>query len=168
MFYSPYSGTDANCGNPLIISIDELIAEGLLDAHDAPPRMPVGDVDFPAVTAAKAPALKYAAARLLGDVKFNELRLQMTLFRSVEAVAHAPQPDDPGCWGALGSSQCMCQCQGAPTEPFPSVPSSLPFSVHHRKANPWIEDSAIFEVARNLPDLCTMAWWDWPEPLRFR
>ena len=32
MYYSPYSGTDANCGNPLIISIDELIAEGLIDA----------------------------------------------------------------------------------------------------------------------------------------
>jgi len=32
MFFSPYSGTDANCGNPLIISIEELISEGLLDA----------------------------------------------------------------------------------------------------------------------------------------
>lgn len=82
MFYSPYSGTDANCGNPLIISIDELVAEGLLDAHDVPPHVPVGDVDFPAVTAAKAPVLKYAAARLLGDANFKDLRNQMTLFRS--------------------------------------------------------------------------------------
>ena len=81
MFYSPYSGTDANCGNPLIISIDELIAEGLLDAKDAPTHAAIGDIDFPAVTAAKMPPLKYAAARLLGDVKFKELREQMTLFR---------------------------------------------------------------------------------------
>lgn len=39
MFFSPYSGTDANCGNPLMISIDELIKEGLLDAHDAPKQV---------------------------------------------------------------------------------------------------------------------------------
>ncbi|GAX75691.1 hypothetical protein CEUSTIGMA_g3134.t1 [Chlamydomonas eustigma] len=37
-----------------------------------------------------------------------------------------------------------------------------------RKLNPWIEESAVFDVARNLPELSTMAWWDWPESLRFR
>lgn len=49
MFYSPYSGTDSNAGNPLVISIDDLIKEGLLDWGDAPPRVPVGDCDFAAV-----------------------------------------------------------------------------------------------------------------------
>jgi 4-alpha-glucanotransferase len=49
MFYSPYSGTDSNAGNPLVISIDELIKEGLLEPSDAPPRVPVADVDFPKV-----------------------------------------------------------------------------------------------------------------------
>ncbi len=37
-----------------------------------------------------------------------------------------------------------------------------------RKAHPWIEDSALFEVARNLPELSDKAWWEWPEDLRFR
>jgi 4-alpha-glucanotransferase len=37
-----------------------------------------------------------------------------------------------------------------------------------RKAHSWIEDSAIFEVARGQPDLADKAWWDWPEGLRFR
>lgn len=37
-----------------------------------------------------------------------------------------------------------------------------------RKAHTWIEDSAVFEVARNQPDLCDKAWWEWPEGLRFR
>ncbi len=37
-----------------------------------------------------------------------------------------------------------------------------------RKEHAWIEDSALFEVARNLPGLDDKAWWDWPEGLRFR
>lgn len=117
MYWSPYSGTDANCGWPLLISIDELIAEGLVDEKDAPPKVPIADVDYPKVMAAKTPVLKFAAGRLLGDSKFTELKKQMENFR---------------------------------------------------KSNPWIEESAVFDVARNLPELSQSAWWDWPEDLRFR
>eukprot|EP00798_Chlamydomonas_sp_ICE-L_P008636 gene8637-34084_t len=117
MFYSPYSGTDANCGNPLLISIDELMRDGLLEANEHPARVPVGDVDFAAVAAEKMPKLQCAAGRLLVDPKFAELKKEMTAWRE----AHA-----------------------------------------------WVEDSAMFEVARNLDGLNTMAWWDWPEDLRFR
>jgi len=52
-YYSPYSGLDANCGNPLLISIDALIMEGLLAPADKPPVVPDGDVDFEAVAAVK-------------------------------------------------------------------------------------------------------------------
>ena len=31
-YFSPYSGLDALCGNPLLLSLDELVACGLLDA----------------------------------------------------------------------------------------------------------------------------------------
>lgn len=117
MFYSPYSGTDSNAGNPLVISIDDLIADGLLDASDAPPRVPVTDVDFVKVAAVKTPLLEKAAKRLLSEPKFQGLR------------------DSMATW---------------------------------RKAHSWIEDSALFEVARNLPGLDDKAWWDWPEDLRFR
>lgn len=75
------------------------------------------NVDFPAVAAAKGPALRNAARRLLGDAKFKAMREEMEAFR---------------------------------------------------KSNSWIEDSAVFDVARNLPDMREMAWWEWPEPLRFR
>ena len=51
--------------------------------QDAPPRVPIANVNFPAVNAAKTPALQFAARRLLGDVKFKELRAQMTLFRYI-------------------------------------------------------------------------------------
>jgi 4-alpha-glucanotransferase len=78
---SSLSGTDANCGNPLIISIDELIQEGLIDVKNAPAKVPVGNIDYPAVMAAKTPALRFAAARLLGDNKFKDLREKMTIFR---------------------------------------------------------------------------------------
>ncbi len=37
-----------------------------------------------------------------------------------------------------------------------------------RKAHSWVEDSALFEVARTLPGLDDKAWWEWPEDLRFR
>eukprot|EP00197_Chlamydomonas_leiostraca_P012772 CAMPEP_0202858882 /NCGR_PEP_ID=MMETSP1391-20130828/1227_1 /ASSEMBLY_ACC=CAM_ASM_000867 /TAXON_ID=1034604 /ORGANISM="Chlamydomonas leiostraca, Strain SAG 11-49" /LENGTH=549 /DNA_ID=CAMNT_0049537853 /DNA_START=179 /DNA_END=1828 /DNA_ORIENTATION=+ len=117
MFYSPYSGTDSNAGNPLVISIDELIKMGLLDASDAPKAVQVADVDFPAVAEVKMPLLCKAADRLLADDKFKAMR------------------DDLNKW---------------------------------RRAHSWIEDSALFEVARNLPSLCDKAWWEWPEALRFR
>ena len=37
-FYSPYSGLDANCGNPLLLCLEAFIKEGLLDAGDRPPK----------------------------------------------------------------------------------------------------------------------------------
>ncbi|KAG2499911.1 hypothetical protein HYH03_002199 [Edaphochlamys debaryana] len=117
MFYSPYSGTDASAGNPLVISIDDLIKDGLLEHHETPPRVPVGNIDYPAVAAGKNPLLKLAAQRLLKDEKHAGLR---------EAYLK---------W---------------------------------RKSHAWVEDSALFDVARNLPDLSQLAWWEWPEPLRLR
>jgi hypothetical protein len=116
-YYSPYSGLDADCGNPLLISIDALITEGLLDAADAPPAVPAGDVDFEAVAAVKNPLLAKAAQRLLTSPKFAGLR---QLFEA------------------------------------------------YRKDNAWIEDSAMFDVLRQQPDLEGLDWWEWPEPLRFR
>lgn len=32
----------------------------------------------------------------------------------------------------------------------------------------WVEDSALFDVLRREPELDDVAWWDWPEELRFR
>lgn len=46
VFWSPYSGLDALCGNPLMISLDELVKEGLLDKADLPKEIPVTTADF--------------------------------------------------------------------------------------------------------------------------
>ena len=45
-FWSPYSGLDANCGNMLLIALDELVEDGLIDKSDLPPPQPVARADF--------------------------------------------------------------------------------------------------------------------------
>lgn len=118
-YFSPYSGLDANCGNPLLIDLDALIAEGLLSAADAPPVVADAGapVDFDAAAAASAPALSKAARALLTEPRFAVLRGLMAEFRT---------------------------------------------------ANPWIEDSALFDALRRTPELADADWWTWPKPLRFR
>nr|QKY15155.1 4-alpha-glucanotransferase (DPE1) [Polytomella parva] len=116
MFFSPYSGTDSNCGNPLLISLQHLVREGLLEPSELPPEVPVGNCDFAQVAIVKNPLLKKASARLLKDPRFRNLHNEYLKFRT---------------------------------------------------ENPWIEDSAIFDVARNLDEFKELAWWDWPEDIRF-
>lgn len=117
MFYSPYTGLDANCGNPLLISIDALIEEGLLQHHEAPEHIPLGPANFHLTKERKEPLLHMTANRLLHDQQFHYLRDEMWKFRT---------------------------------------------------ENPWVEDSALFEVLRCTPDLASKVWWQWPEPIRFR
>jgi hypothetical protein len=85
VYYSPYSGLDANGGNPLLISLDGLIQEGLLDASDAPPAVPVAHVDYAAVAAVKVPLLQKAARRMIADGKFVGLQQGMAAFRQQNA-----------------------------------------------------------------------------------
>ena len=37
-YWSPYSGLDALCGNPLLIDLEDLVTRGLLDPKDLPAR----------------------------------------------------------------------------------------------------------------------------------
>lgn len=46
VFWSPYSGLDALCGNTLMISLDELVKDGLLETSDLPEEVPVTTADF--------------------------------------------------------------------------------------------------------------------------
>ncbi len=38
-YWSPYSGLDALCGNPLMIDLEDLVTRGLLDAADLPKQV---------------------------------------------------------------------------------------------------------------------------------
>ena len=46
IFWSPYSGLDALCGNTLMISLEELVKDGLLSKADLPEEIPVTTADF--------------------------------------------------------------------------------------------------------------------------
>ena len=89
-----YSGTDGLCGNALLLSLDTLVAEGLLEAselpepHECTPEMDnegrAIPADFDAAVRLKEPRIQKAARRLLEDDKFATLRQEMTAWRSRE------------------------------------------------------------------------------------
>ena len=65
----PYSSPASAVGDPLLISLDDLVGEGLLQASElpAPPAEPVASVDFGEVERLKRPALERGATQLLAQ-----------------------------------------------------------------------------------------------------
>ncbi|TVU37764.1 hypothetical protein EJB05_11098, partial [Eragrostis curvula] len=76
---SPYSGQDANCGNTLLISLEELVKDGLLKKDELPDPMDIEYVEFDAVAKLKEPLIAKAAERLLQS--HGELRTQYDCFK---------------------------------------------------------------------------------------
>jgi 4-alpha-glucanotransferase len=76
---SPYAGADANCGNTLLISLQELVKDGLLRESDLPAPVPVGRVDFDAVAMVKDPLIAKAAENLVNSA--SPLREELGKFR---------------------------------------------------------------------------------------
>ncbi len=62
---SPYQSFSAFAGNPLLVSLDNLAAQGLLDTSSLAdvPKFPTSQVDFGSVIAFKFPLLRKAAAK---------------------------------------------------------------------------------------------------------
>jgi len=60
---SPYSCFSAFAGNPLLIDLDELVAQGDLEREEAYRPFPAGRIDFQAVSDFKMPLLRRAAER---------------------------------------------------------------------------------------------------------
>lgn len=54
---SPYSGQDANCGNTLLISLEELVKDGLLAKAELPQPIDAERVNFAAVADLKDPLI---------------------------------------------------------------------------------------------------------------
>ena len=76
---SPYSAYSAFAGNPLLISTDRLLDDGLLEPGQVPKNMPPGSVDYGAVDVSKKEMLRQAysnvrAGKGLGEgfEKFRE------------------------------------------------------------------------------------------------
>lgn len=141
LYWSPYSGLDALCGNTLLIPLEELVDMGLLDREDLPPPIPSEEqADFPAVAAMKVPLLEKAARRFLGswgdgddDDEYNE-----------EHANDARQP-------------------------IPNIEElKKKMKVFWKANSSWLEESALFAALTERPELQGMEWWDWPEGIRDR
>ncbi|GER42957.1 4-alpha-glucanotransferase [Striga asiatica] len=79
---SPYSGQDANCGNTLLISLEELVEDGLLSTEELPKPVDMDRVNFTAVADVKDPL---AAKRLI--LSEGELKDQFQAFRKNPNIA---------------------------------------------------------------------------------
>ena len=83
---SPYQSPSTFAGNPLLISLDALVADGLLTAAEAATAaMAAPRVDYGAVIAAKRPLLQRAARRLC-DGAVAELATALAQFRAAEEI----------------------------------------------------------------------------------
>ncbi|MFL5270831.1 MAG: 4-alpha-glucanotransferase [Anaeromyxobacteraceae bacterium] len=83
---SPYAALSAFAGNPLLVSLEDLAAEGLLDDADlaAAPRFPASAVDYAAVAPWKGALLARTAERFLARAP-AEARRDLDAFREREA-----------------------------------------------------------------------------------
>lgn len=86
-YWSPYSGRDAHCGNTLIISLDDLVADGLLAREDLPKAYGgCANVDFGNVAATNEPLIEKAAKKLLSMERGSGLRGEYDAFCAREDV----------------------------------------------------------------------------------
>jgi len=85
-YWSPYSGRDAHCGNTLIISLDDLVSDGLLEAKDLPAAYGgSANVDFGLAAKTNEPLIAKAAEKLLSQ-KGGGLRSEYDSFCAREDV----------------------------------------------------------------------------------
>ncbi|KAL6502627.1 4-alpha-glucanotransferase dpe1, chloroplastic/amyloplastic [Orobanche hederae] len=82
---SPYSGQDANCGNTLLVSLEELVKDGLLSKEDLPKPLDMERVNFKAIADVKDPLVTEAAKRLI--MSDGELKNQLQKFRKDPNIA---------------------------------------------------------------------------------
>ncbi len=92
---SPYQATSAFAGNPLLISPEQLLADGLLDTIPAAEGS-VGPVDFERAEAWKSPLLAEAADRLPRDDRFASFRRQNSAWLDDYALFHALKAEHGG------------------------------------------------------------------------
>lgn len=82
---SPYSGQDANCGNTILISLEELVKDGLLMKEELPEPADGDRVQFSTIADIKAPLIAKAAERLIRSE--GELKRQLEDFRKELDIA---------------------------------------------------------------------------------
>lgn len=82
-YWSPYSGQNAQAGNTLLISLGELVKDGLLKNNDLPhPYNLRGNVDFGKVAATNEPRINKAARNLVDRSDDDELKAKFLAWRA--------------------------------------------------------------------------------------
>ncbi|MBI2930507.1 MAG: 4-alpha-glucanotransferase [Planctomycetes bacterium] len=71
---APYASPSAFAGNPMLLSPERLVAEGLLSPADLPARRPVGPVDYGDVWQSRQNVLHKAFAAFRPDADFQRFR----------------------------------------------------------------------------------------------
>ncbi|CAH9139427.1 unnamed protein product [Cuscuta epithymum] len=97
---SPYSGQDANCGNTLLISLEELVNDGLLLKEELPEPRFTDRVDFSSVAEIKDPLIARAAERLISSR--GNLKYELEQFRKDRNIAS--WLEDAACFAAIDST----------------------------------------------------------------
>jgi 4-alpha-glucanotransferase len=86
--YSPYSGVSAFAGNPLLISLEDLVSDRLLEARELPSLPSTAAVDYPRSIQLRERALRQAY------VRYRERRKQYAAEREELRTRHAFWLDD--------------------------------------------------------------------------
>lgn len=89
----PYASPTAFAREPLYLSLDDLVDDGLLD--QAPPTRPVGPVDWPAIAAERAPYLQQAGRRIATDVDLTRFIAAEPWVTDWAHFCHARQTHGP-------------------------------------------------------------------------
>nr|AGT57961.1 4-alpha-glucanotransferase [Ipomoea batatas]GMD58395.1 4-alpha-glucanotransferase, chloroplastic/amyloplastic [Ipomoea batatas] len=97
---SPYSGQDANCGNTLLISLEELVDDGLLMKEELPEPLVMDRVDFATVAETKDPLIAKAAERLISSQ--GQLKYELEQFRKDRSISS--WLEDAACFAAIDST----------------------------------------------------------------
>ncbi|GMH24523.1 hypothetical protein Nepgr_026366 [Nepenthes gracilis] len=97
---SPYSGQDANCGNTLLISLEELVKDGLLFKEELPKPINAERVKFTTIAEIKDPLVAKAAERL--TMSEGELRNLLEDFRKDPSISS--WLDDAAYFAAIDST----------------------------------------------------------------
>ncbi|GMI67881.1 disproportionating enzyme [Hibiscus trionum] len=82
---SPYAGQDANCGSTMLISLEELVKDGLLTKNELPQPIDCDRVNYSKVAKLKDPLITKAAERLLSAD--GELKTQLEAFRTDPTIS---------------------------------------------------------------------------------
>ena len=82
-YWSPYSGQNAQAGNTLLISLGELVKDGLLQGKELPhPYNMRGNVDFGKVAETNEPLINKAARNLVNRPDDDELKAKFIAWRA--------------------------------------------------------------------------------------